>query len=123
MKTDIKNRKDIELLVDTFYSKIKEDDVIGFFFNDVAKIDWNHHLPRMYDFWENILFFTGNYNGSPMVIHKELHSKYPMKPEHFEHWVLLFTTTVDALFEGEKATEIKERALNIANVIMYKTLG
>jgi hemoglobin len=46
-----------------------------------------------------------------------------MKPEHFEHWVIVFTTTVDELFEGKKATEIKERALNIANVIMYKTLA
>ena len=46
-----------------------------------------------------------------------------MRTEHFEHWVHLFTATVDTLFEGEKATEIKERALNIANVIMYKTLS
>ena len=33
------------------------------------------------------------------------------------------TTTVDELFVGEKAIEIKERALNIAQVIQYKTLG
>ena len=46
-----------------------------------------------------------------------------MKPEHFEHWVIVFTTTVDQLFVGEKAIEIKERALNIAQVIQYKTLG
>jgi hemoglobin len=46
-----------------------------------------------------------------------------MNPEHFQHWVIEFTTTVDELFEGEKAIEIKERALNIANVIMYKTLA
>jgi len=77
----------------------------------------------MYDFWENILFYTGNYNGSPMQVHKDLHSKCPMNPEHFQHWVIVFTTAVDELFEGEKANEIKERALNIANVIMYKTLA
>ncbi len=122
MKTDIKNRKDVELLVNTFYSKVKEDDVIGFFFNDVAKIDWNHHLPRMYDFWENILFFTGNYNGSPMVIHKELHQKHPMNEAHFTHWLNVFCATVDELFSGEKADCIKERATNIANVLKYKTL-
>jgi hemoglobin len=46
-----------------------------------------------------------------------------MNPEHFEHWVIVFTTTVDELFEGVKAIEIKDRALNIANVIMYKTLA
>jgi hemoglobin len=122
MKHDIKNRKDIELLVDTFYSKIKEDDVIGFFFKDVAKVDWNHHLPVMYDFWENILFFTGNYSGSPMVIHRELHKKHPMNEMHFTHWVNVFCTTVDELFSGEKAYSIKERATNIANVLKHKTL-
>ena len=123
MKTDIRNRKDIELLVDTFYDKIKTDAVIGFLFTEIALVNWETHLPRMYDFWENILFYTGNYNGSPMQVHKDLHSKCPMNPEHFQHWVIVFTTTVDELFEGEKAIEIKERALNIAQVIQYKTLG
>ena len=122
MKTDIRNRKDIELLVNTFYDTIKTDSVIGFLFTEIAKVNWDEHLPKMYDFWENILFYTGNYSGSPMQVHKDLHSKCPMRTEHLEHWVHLFTATVDTLFEGEKATEIKERALNIANVIMYKTL-
>jgi hypothetical protein len=35
----------------------------------------------------------------------------------------LFSETVDKLFEGVKANEIKERASNIAQVIMYKTLS
>jgi hemoglobin len=56
MKTDIRNRKDIELLVNAFYDKIKTDGVIGFLFTEVAKVNWETHLPRMYDFWENILF-------------------------------------------------------------------
>ena len=58
MKTDIRNRKDIEKLVNTFYDKVKTDDVIGYLFNDVAKVNWENHLPKMYNFWENILFFT-----------------------------------------------------------------
>lgn len=122
MKRDIRNRKDIENLVDTFYDKIKTDAVIGFLFTEIANVNWEKHLPIMYDFWENILFYTGNYNGSPMQVHKDLHNKFPMNPKHFEHWVYLFTKTVDELFEGKKADEIKERAINIANVIKYKTL-
>ena len=50
MKTDIRNRKDIELLVDTFYDKIKTDAVIGFLFTEIAQVNWETHLPRMYDF-------------------------------------------------------------------------
>ena len=38
---DILERADIELLVNTFYDKVKVDEKIGPFFNNVAKIDWN----------------------------------------------------------------------------------
>ncbi|WP_300094626.1 group III truncated hemoglobin [Flavobacterium sp.] len=123
MKTDIKNRKDIEILVNTFYDRIKNDDVIGYLFNDVAQVNWEIHLPKMYNFWENILFFTANYEGNPMARHKELHQKSPMIPSHFRHWNKLFTETVDKLFEGQKAEEIKNRALNISAAMMYKTLS
>lgn len=123
MKLDIKNRTDIETLINAFYNKIKSDAVIGYFFNDVAKVNWETHLPRMYDFWENILFSTGNFTGNPMLKHKELHEKSAMTEEHFNHWIIVFKLTVDELFTGVKAEEIKERATNIASAMMYKTLS
>lgn len=123
MKTDICSRTDIELLVDAFYEKIKTDAVIGYLFNEVAHVNWQTHLPVMYDFWENILFSTGNYSGNPMVKHKELHAKSAMNTTHFAHWLYLFCATVDEFFSGEKAEEIKERARNIAAAMMYKTLN
>ena len=123
MKKDIKNRTDIERLVNAFYDKVKQDAVLGYLFNDVARVNWDEHLAKMYNFWENILFYTGNYSGSPMIVHRELHSKSTMTTAHFEHWIALFTKTVDDLFKGEKADEIKARATNIAAVMMYKTLS
>lgn len=122
MKTDIRNRADIEKLVNAFYDKIKTDSKIGYFFTDVAKTNWEEHLPKMYAFWENILFYTGNFNGNPMLKHKELHQKSKMNQGHFEHWNAIFKETVDQLFKGEKAEEIKERAMNISAAMMYKTL-
>ena len=123
MKTDIRNRKDIEKLVNAFYEKVKTDGVIGYLFVDVAKVNWELHLPKMYDFWENILFFTANYEGNPMLKHKELHQKSTMNETHFQHWNKLFNETVDQLFQGSKADEIKNRASNIAQTMMYKTLS
>ena len=123
MKVDIKNRTDIETLINAFYNKIKTDAVIGYFFNDVAKVNWETHLPRMYDFWENILFSTGNFTGNPMLKHKELHERSIMTQEHFKHWITVFKLTVDELFAGVKAEEIKERATNIASAMMYKTVS
>ena len=123
MKKDIRNRKDIESLVNAFYEKVKTDKVIGYLFTDTAKVNWELHLPKMYNFWENILFQSANYNGNPMLVHKNLHQKSAMNQEHFQHWRELFNQTVDSLFEGVKADEIKNRAMNISAVLMHKTLG
>jgi hemoglobin len=123
MKKEIKSREDIITLVDAFYDKVKSDPVIGYLFNDIANVNWEAHLPKMYNFWENIIFYSGNYSGSPMIIHRELHQKSTMNQAHFVHWVKLFTETVDGYFEGENAEEIKGRARNIAAVMMYKTLA
>ncbi|POY38203.1 hemoglobin-like protein [Flavobacterium alvei] len=120
MKTDIKDRADIEQLVAIFYGKIKEDASISYFFNEVAKVNWDEHLPKMCDFFENILFFSGNYDGNPMVAHEDLHKKSEVKGEHFNHWNALFDATVDELFEGKKAEEIKQRSVNIAAAMMQK---
>jgi hemoglobin len=123
MKKDIKNREDIMVIVDAFYDKVKTDNKIGYLFTEVADVNWDLHLPIMYDFWENILFFTGNFNGNPMLKHKELNKKSTMSQAHFKHWNLLFVETVDALFEGKKANEIKERAMNISETLMHKVIG
>ena len=47
----INNREDIELLVNKFYEKVKVDETIGYIFNEIANINWDKHLPKMYDFW------------------------------------------------------------------------
>jgi hemoglobin len=120
MKTDIKNREDIERLVTIFYSKVKQDKAINYFFDDVVKVNWENHLPKMCDFFENILLSSGNYDGNPMSAHEELHKKSEVKGDHFQHWNALFDATVDELFEGTKAEEIKQRATNIAAAMMHK---
>ena len=56
MKKDIQTGEDIKLLVDNFYKKAIADDSLGHIFTDVAKVNWEHHLPIMYAFWESILF-------------------------------------------------------------------
>lgn len=123
MKTDIINRNDIELLVNTFYNKVKVDPVIGYFFTKVVSVDWDKHLPVMYNFWENIIFHSGGYDGNPMVQHQKIHSMSPLSVEHFERWISLFSETVDQLYEGEKAELIKHRARNIATVMQIKILS
>lgn len=120
MKNDITNRVDIELLINSFYKKVKKDPVIAFFFTDIVPVNWDAHLPIMYGFWENIIFYSGTYEGNPMAKHKAIHQKCPMKMEHFQRWTSLFTETVEELFEGEKAELAKQRAMSIATVMQIK---
>ena len=122
MKKDIENIEDIKLLINSFYDKVKADKTIGYIFNDIAKVDWENHLPVMYNFWENVIFFTGSYNGNPMTTHVRMHNVVHFTTDHFERWIKLFTSTVDELFEGEKAELAKQRAISIATVMQLKIL-
>ncbi|MBL0359162.1 MAG: group III truncated hemoglobin [Chitinophagaceae bacterium] len=123
MKKDIENRKDIELLVRGFYDKVKVDDTIGHIFNDIAKVNWEKHFPVMFDFWENVLFYTGTYEGNPMIIHQHINRVVPLTKMHFNRWNELFSKTVDELFEGNNAMLAKQRALSISTVMQMKILS
>lgn len=120
MKKDIHNREDIMLLVDTFYKNVALNKQIGPIFTDVAKVDWSHHLPKMYDFWESILFGKAIYKGNPMLTHFALNEQTPLQTEAFETWKNLFFQTVDDLFVGENADLIKQKAQSIADLMHFK---
>lgn len=117
MKKDIESVADIELLVNAFYEKVKTDPSIGPFFKHV---DWKKHLPVMYQFWQNAIFYSGGYNGNPLMTHQQINEGHPLTREHFNTWIQLFIATVDELFAGEKATIAKQRAISIATVMQIK---
>ncbi|MDI1356145.1 MAG: group III truncated hemoglobin [bacterium] len=120
MKKDLTTQKDIEQLVDLFYTKVKVDQVIGRFFTEVMQVDWEKHIPTMYDFWSNVLFYSGNYTGNPMQQHIAIHSKAPFTVTDFTQWNLIFTSSVDELFAGENAETLKQRAQNISTIMQVK---
>ena len=120
MKRKLENREDIEFLVDVFYEKVKRDPLIGYIFTDVMKVNWEKHLPRINDFWENTLLYTGGYNGNPLEIHRRLNKVIPLTAELFKRWTDLFCETVDELYEGEKAVLAKQRAISISTVMQLK---
>jgi hemoglobin len=120
MKNDINDRNDIMLLVDTFYKNVALNKEIGPIFTDVAKVDWIHHLPKMYDFWESILFGKAVYKGNPMLTHFALNEQTPLQSEQFDIWKNLFFQTADDLFIGSNAELIKQKAQSIADLMHFK---
>lgn len=117
---DIKDRNDIEKIIKSFYGKAVNDPAIGTFFTEVVMVNWEKHLPIMYDFWENILFANRKYVGNPLEIHRQLNKKKELNHEHFQQWIKLFTSTVDELYQGENADLMKQRAENIAVMMEIK---
>lgn len=97
------NSDRIPELVEAFYKKVWADDVIGPKFHHV---DFEQHLPKMVNFWRTILFYSGDYSGSPF----EKHVPLGLSKEHFDRWLSLFEETVHEHFEGVSADQIIQRA-------------
>ena len=114
-KKDIQNRDDVFLLVSEFYKKVREDEVLGPFFNNVIK-DWEAHIERLTTFWETSLFMTRKlehrYLGNPLEAHVKVdeENNHSITELHFGLWLNLWYQTLDALFEGEIVDNAKRRA-------------
>ncbi|UGV27019.1 group III truncated hemoglobin [Rhodopseudomonas boonkerdii] len=104
------NEENIALLVHTFYSRAREDEVLGPIFN-AAVADWNHHLAQISDFWSSMMLKTGRYNGRPMRPHLML----PLTGAHFDRWLALFEPTTREIFDADVADAIILRARRIAD--------
>ena len=85
-KTDIATEGDIKKLVHTFYDKVNRDELLSPIFNEVAKVNWDEHLPLLCRFWSTLLFRTMTFEGRPFPKHVVL----PIQREHFTRWVSLF---------------------------------
>lgn len=116
MKKDIVHIDDIKLMVDTFYSRIREDEILGPIFNDKLEDRWGQHLEKMYRFWQTILHDEHTYNGAPFPPHATM----PINESHFTLWVKIFSNTVNDLFEGPIAEEVKKRGALMAAIFNSK---
>lgn len=117
---DIQNRDDLHLLMSEFYLKLLADSKISSIFIKVAKIDLGPHLLELVDFWEQILFETGNYRKNILQIHSDLNQKIKLSEDHFAVWLNYFNITIDENFAGQVAENMKTRALSIATVMRIK---
>jgi hemoglobin len=113
---DISTVEDIRQLVDAFYEKVRQDELLAPIFNERILGNWPQHLEKMYAFWQTVLLHQQAYQGSPFPPHAQL----PIDHSHFERWMNLFTSTVDTLYEGEKANNAKWRAGKMAEMFQIK---
>ena len=116
MVKEISTREDVSLLVTRFYTKVRKNEEIGYFFNEMIK-DWDEHLKKLTDFWETNLFFKSKYKGNPKRAHLDVdeHFNNSIEQKHFGVWLNLWFETIDDYFEGDLANRAKNNARNMAS--------
>ena len=115
-RKEIISPDDIKTLVDTFYGKVRKDELIGPIFDKRIQDRWPQHLEKMYTFWQTVLLEERTYFGAPFPPHANL----PIARNHFERWMELFIQTVDDLFTGAIAEDAKWRAGKMAELFESK---
>lgn len=117
---DIENKKDLEILLSKFYSKLLSDKTISYIFTDIAKINIQTHLPKIVDFWNLSLFGKGDYSNNVMKIHLDLNAEEKLNENHFKTWLSNFYINIDENFSGQNSEIIKTKALSISTVMQIK---
>ncbi len=103
-------------LVDNFYSKIREDRLLGPIFARAIGSDWGPHLDKMKAFWSSVLLASRGYKGNPMIAHLQLPR---LTQDHFKRWLQLWGETVAALCSDELAPLFNRKAQMIGERLLH----
>lgn len=98
----------ITMLVDRFYEKVRRDPQIGPIFN-AAVHDWDEHKRLLTSFWTSVALGAGSYRGNPMGAHRP----HPIRVEHFDHWLALWSETCSEELDEASAAQMLEYAQRI----------
>jgi len=120
MKSDIKTKDDVALLVSSFYEKVRKNNTLKPFFSTIE--DWDKHLDTLTTFWESSLFLKTKYYGNPLEAHIKVAqaNENTITQEHFGIWMNLWFETIDELFVGEYANMAKNRARKMSTFLYLK---
>ncbi|WP_162941461.1 group III truncated hemoglobin [Desertimonas flava] len=120
---DLDTHEQIAEMVRQFYADVAQDDLLGPMFNEVARVDWSEHLPKLTDFWCRALLGMTGYQGNPFRAHLLVHAQRAFTPAHFERWLTLFHETLDLGWIGPNAQRAHDLADNVARVHSRQLLG
>lgn len=94
-------------VVDNFYCRIRDDQLLGPIFAGAIGSDWGPHLHKMKRFWSSVLLASRAYKGNPMIAHLQLPR---LTQDHFERWLQLWRETVVTLCSDELASLFNRKA-------------
>jgi hemoglobin len=120
---DLDDPGEIAEMVRRFYADVTQDDLLGPMFNDVARVDWSEHLPKLAAFWCRALLGQEGYAGNPFRAHALVHQQRAFTPAHFERWLTLFHETLELGWIGPLADRAATLADNVARVHSQQLIG
>jgi len=110
-------------MVRRFYADVAMDDLLGPMFDDVARVDWSEHLPKLTAFWCRALLDMPGYTGNPFRAHALVHDQRAFTLAHFERWLSLFHETLDLGWDGPNVGRAHQLADNVARVHGQQLIG
>jgi hemoglobin len=106
---------EIQKIVYGFYTKVREDELLGPVFENEMSEDWDGHLIKMCNFWTAVMFGKSAYKGNPLEVHRRIAN---LSRAHFEHWLLVFKATLSEVRPSlEHIDAFYGRASNMARVM------
>jgi hemoglobin len=120
---DLDDPAEIDEMVRRFYGDVAQDDLLGPMFNDVARVDWSEHLPKLAAFWCRALLDLPGYVGNPFRAHALVHDRRAFTAAHFRRWLDLFHETLELGWVGTNADRAHALADNVARVHSQQLIG
>lgn len=113
---DLDSPERIAEMVESFYASVSVDDLLGPVFNDVARVDWSAHLPKLAAFWNRALLGIEGYTGNPFRMHAEVADRAPLRQEHFDRWLELFRSNLAGRWQGPQVDRALSLVARVAQV-------
>jgi hemoglobin len=109
------SEESIAVLVDRFYTRVRQDEVLGPIFADAVGDEWGPHLETMRSFWSSLMLASGRYKGNPMMAHLLLPR---IGLSHFDRWLSIWKQTTAELFSAETARVFVGKAESMAERLL-----
>ena len=120
---DLTDRADVRVLLQRFYGRAFDDEILAEPFSELRAKGLDSHLPVMCDFWETVLFRAGLYHRNALLAHRQLDERSPLCAKHFTRWLTLWNDTVDQMYCGPAADRAKIQAGRIAKAMHRRLRG
>jgi hemoglobin len=136
----------IQDLVQVFYDRVRDDEILSPVFNKALGDDWAPHQAKLVEFWSTIVPGTNSFKGNVYPTHMAKLVEFwsavvlgsnsfkgnvygthmaltGIEPAHFERWLRLFEQTARELFDQQSAEQFLKTARRGASSLQIGFFG